>query len=73
MHPKKRRNGHMVLSFLNRHPYPRERREDRAHGYKKKNRRDEHGNLFVYRGRVWDSQGKQDGKWAWDVFLAKGE
>lgn len=36
--------------------------------YKNKKRMDEHGNLFVYRGRVWNAVGKQSG-WAWDVFL----
>ncbi|HYP26714.1 MAG TPA: hypothetical protein VE262_08355 [Blastocatellia bacterium] len=37
--------------------------------YKKKKRRDEHGNWFRYRAKVYDSRGAQLGRWAWDVFL----
>jgi hypothetical protein len=31
-------------------------------------RRDQHGNYFRYRARVWDRAGRPK-KWAWDVFL----
>lgn len=31
-------------------------------------RTDEHGNVFYYRGRVWDCTGQQR-RWTWDVFL----
>src|SRR5882762_3422244 len=31
--------------------------------------RDQYGNEFYLRNRVWDIQGQQGGRWAWDVFL----
>lgn len=37
--------------------------------YKEKKRRDENGNWFRYRAKVYDSRGAQVGRWAWDVFL----
>jgi hypothetical protein len=37
--------------------------------YKEKKKRDEHGNWFRYRAKVYDSRGAQLGRWAWDVFL----
>lgn len=40
--------------------------------YKETRRRDEHGNWFRYRAKVWDTQGTQLGRWAWDVFLVSG-
>lgn len=33
------------------------------------NRRDEYGNRFRYRARVYGSEGSQIARWAWDVFL----
>lgn len=37
--------------------------------YKEKKKRDDHGNWFRYRAKVYDSGGAQLGRWAWDVFL----
>jgi hypothetical protein len=37
--------------------------------YKEKKKRDNHGNWFRYRAKVYDSRGSQLGRWAWDVFL----
>ena len=37
--------------------------------YSESRRRDEHGNWFRYRARVYDSRGAHVGQWAWDVFL----
>ena len=37
--------------------------------YKEKKRRDEHGNWFRYRAKIYDARGAQLGRWAWDVFL----
>ncbi|HVF91345.1 MAG TPA: hypothetical protein VNH22_14860 [Blastocatellia bacterium] len=37
--------------------------------YKEKKHRDEHGNWFRYRSKVYDARGQQLGRWAWDVFL----
>lgn len=39
--------------------------------YKKSKRTDEHGNRFMYRGKVKDVHGAQVGRWAWDVFLVR--
>ncbi len=39
--------------------------------YKEKKRTDEHGNLFRYRAKVYDSHGTHVGRWAWDVFLLR--
>ena len=37
--------------------------------YHESRRTDEHGNRFKYRAKVWDAQGAQVGRWAWDVYL----
>ena len=39
--------------------------------YREKKRRDEHENWFRYRAKVYDAQGEQVGRWAWDVFLTR--
>ncbi len=41
--------------------------------YKESRRRDEHGNWFRYRAKVKDVHGAQVGRWAWDVFLVRGQ
>ena len=37
--------------------------------YKESKRIDEFGNKFRFRSKVYDSQGSNAGRWAWDVFL----
>ncbi len=42
-------------------------------GYHESKRTDEFGNKFKYRAKVWDSRkGNGVGRWAWDVYLVKG-
>jgi hypothetical protein len=41
--------------------------------YKESKRIDEHGNLFKYRAKVKDSHGAQVDRWAWDVYLVRGQ
>lgn len=40
--------------------------------YKKSKKTDEHGNQFRYRAKVRDTHDAQMGRWAWDVFLLRG-
>jgi hypothetical protein len=37
--------------------------------YKEARRRDENGNWFRYRAKVFDEHGAHVGRWAWDVYL----
>lgn len=39
--------------------------------YKESRKQDEHGNLFRYRVKVYGAQGRQLGRWAWDVFFQR--
>lgn len=39
--------------------------------YRVSRRRDQEGNWFRYRARVYDSHGTQVGRWAWDVIFLK--
>lgn len=40
-------------------------------GYRESKKTDVHGNQFRYRAKVTNVQGKQLGRWAWDVILVK--
>jgi len=41
--------------------------------YKESKRTDEYGNEFRYRAKVKDISGTQVNRWAWDVFLVRGQ
>jgi hypothetical protein len=40
--------------------------------FKESKKKDQYNNEFKFRAKVWDTKNNKTGRWAWDVFLVKG-